>query len=158
MIILPQHPSEPDLSDFGQRDGPCTLEYRDFNWNHHPTYVAHSCLGCMHLRIGDYSEASCAHPTYLTAYGVAQYMGGDYQHRDKKLCHSLSCPALKARGQNRFLEQPNPDFIDRGPEYRVREDDRSKPFDEVPVHTKTAFFFCRASVLSVSSVVKKDRA
>lgn len=125
--------------DFGLRDGPCTIEYRNFTWNHHPTYIAHSCLGCAHLVVDEYQQQFCAHPTYLQAYGCRQYLGADFQHRDKIKCHSLSCPALKLRGENEWPAQPQPMPINRGPEYKSR----NNPFDEIPVHKNTAFMFAQ---------------
>lgn len=132
--------------EFGRRDGPCTIEYRDFTWNHHPTYIQFSCLGCAHLEVSEeFGSKYCAHPSFLQAYGCRQYNGGNHQHRDKVFTLHSFCPALRLRGVMDWPIQPQAMPVDRGPSYRVRDEDRDEPFKAIPVHAKSAFLF-RSSI------------
>lgn len=117
-------------NEFGFRDGPCTIVYRDWNWNKQPQYRSFSCLGCRHLEIDTkYMSLYCAHPAFLAAYKCRQYLGGDNQNVYKAKAHPGFCPALRLRGTTDWPEQPDRAERERGPEYTIPAHRVFAPFD-----------------------------
>ena len=107
-------------ADFGQRNGPCIVEWRDWTWNGHPNYRSYSCLGCRWLEVSEYEEGFCAHPENIEKYGCHQYNGEDRRHRAKKLLVPSSCPVLAAQGVRDWPKQPDKAPLDRGPDHWYR--------------------------------------
>lgn len=114
-------------NDWGTREGPCIVRFRDFTWNKHPVRRSYSCLGCRHLSVHpEYGTTYCQHPSFLSKYGSKQSVGLGWIHQPKATVHLDFCPVLKARGVTDHLDQPDPERIDRGPEYPVHPEDRAR--------------------------------
>lgn len=99
--------------DFGDRDGPCIVRYRNWTTNYHPTYREYSCLGCKHLIMEEpYFTQLCNHPHFLEKYDSRQSIGasGHWAQFAKALVRPDSCPALELRGTTDALDQPAPDW------------------------------------------------
>ena len=105
--------------DFGRRDGPCVVVYRDFTRKGHPQRRSYSCLGCQHLEIGNYDQAYCAHPEFMEKYKCRQSVGDSNRYHHFKKLSSLLCQILSERGREE-LHRPPEDLLDRDPEYPPR--------------------------------------
>ncbi|OAM89307.1 hypothetical protein OH491_13720 [Termitidicoccus mucosus] len=101
--------NEPTIA-FGERDGPCVVEYRDWTYRNWPARRAFSCLGCKHLTCEpEYSTNFCEHPDFHEAYGCHQSVANNsWMRKDISIIHAFSCPVLRRLGVDAHCPQPNP--------------------------------------------------
>lgn len=91
--------AEPQV-EFGERDGPCVVEYRDW-WEHGwPMRRAFSCLGCRyHERDPEYRSSLCVHPAFLEKYDSPQAIAhNNWWRLELAAVHAFSCPVLRRAG------------------------------------------------------------
>lgn len=91
--------AEPSI-EFGERDGPCVVEYRDWWERGWPMRRAFSCLGCKHHhRNPEYRHSLCEHPAFIAKYGVHQNVADNNWWRlELAKVHAFSCPVLRLAG------------------------------------------------------------
>jgi hypothetical protein len=126
--------AEPNV-EFGERDGPCVVEYRDWWERGWPMRRAFSCLGCKwHERDPEYRSNLCAHPTFLEKYKSRQSIANNSWWRSEMAAvHAFSCPVLAAAGVAAHCPLPPRDEIpgrERSKAYR-----RWFPSEEAEIFT-----------------------
>jgi hypothetical protein len=100
--------AEPTV-EFGEREGPCVVEYRDWWERGWPMRRAFSCLGCKyHERDPEYRDSRCWHPAFLKKYGGRQSVAhNDWWRLELARVHAFgSCPVLAAAGVTTHCPQP----------------------------------------------------
>lgn len=105
-----------DAAPWGEREGPCVIQYRDATWYEHPCRRSFSCLGCRHLRLSfevhegsEYSETYCAHPRMIEDHEVPQFNGGG-RFKAFRMVQPWFCPVLP---DDTDCPQPEPELIDK---------------------------------------------
>lgn len=91
--------AEPTI-EFGEREGPCVVEYRDWWSRGWPMCRGFSCLGCKyHLRDEKYRNSLCEHPDFVAKYGSIQSVAYNLWWRTEMAeVNAFSCPALRRLG------------------------------------------------------------
>lgn len=104
--------AEPGV-EFGAREGPCVVEYRDWWERGWPMRRAFSCLGCKHHdRDPEYRSSLCVHPAFLAKYDSPQSVAHNHWWRSEMAAvHAFSCPVLRIAGVAAHCPLPPPDEI-----------------------------------------------
>jgi hypothetical protein len=99
--------AEPTV-EFGEREGPCVVEYRDWWERGWPMRRSFSCLGCRHHeRDPEYRDSLCNHPDFLAAHGCHQSVASHSWWRlEMAEIHAFSCPVLRRAGVKAHCPSP----------------------------------------------------
>jgi hypothetical protein len=99
--------------EFGERDGPCVVEYRDWWERGWPMRRAFSCLGCRYNeRDPEYRNCLCEHPDMIAKYGGHQSVAHNNWWRfELAAVHAFSCPVLRRAGVNAHCPLPEPEEL-----------------------------------------------
>lgn len=91
--------AEPTV-EFGEREGPCVVEYRDWWERGWPMRQAFSCIGCRyHHRNPEYRHSLCEFPAFIEKYGCHQSIAHNHWWRHELAAvHAFSCPVLRHAG------------------------------------------------------------
>jgi hypothetical protein len=103
---------EPDVV-FGLRNGPCVVEYRDWNYHQWPVRRAFACIGCKYLtHDARYDTVYCNHPLFLEKYKSQQSVANSMWYRKHlRTVHPSSCPVLTCAGAADHPTLPAEDVI-----------------------------------------------
>lgn len=91
--------AEPSI-EFGEREGPCVVQYRDWWERGWPMRQAFSCLGCRHHeRDPEYRDSLCNHPDFLAKHGCHQSVAShSWWCLERAEIGAFSCPVLRRAG------------------------------------------------------------
>lgn len=103
---------EPSV-EFGEREGPCVVEYRDWWERGWPMRRCFSCLGCRHHeRDPEYRDSLCNHPDFLAAHGCHQHVATNSWWRlELAEINAFSCPVLRRAGVRAHCPPPPRDEL-----------------------------------------------